>query len=51
MTRTFLTTLAGMLVVASFVLIASTDLGAEASTNAGPTGADLLAAITTPAAN
>ena len=47
MARMFLTTVFGMIVLSAFVLIATFDQGAQAST---PTGLDVLQAITAPAA-
>lgn len=51
MTRMFLTTLFGMIVLAAFVLVATFDQGAQASTSDIVTGADLLATLTAPASN
>ena len=48
MSRMFLITLFGMIVVAAFVIIATLGDGAQASTPTGPTGADILAAMTAP---
>ncbi|MFK7791551.1 MAG: hypothetical protein AB8B88_02655 [Devosiaceae bacterium] len=48
MTRMFLTTVFSMSVLAAFVLIATFDQGAQASISTAPTGADILAAMTTP---
>ncbi|WP_375571217.1 hypothetical protein ABWH92_00710 [Ahrensia marina] len=51
MTRMFLTTVFSMTVLAAFVLVATFDQGAQASTNSVVTGADVLAAMTAPATN
>jgi len=51
MTRMFLTTVFSMTVLAAFVLVATFDQGAQASTSTVLTGADVLAAMTAPANN
>lgn len=48
MTRTFLTTVFGMTLLAAFVLAATFDQSAQASV---PTGLDVLQAMTAPAVN